>query len=216
MRFIQKLDALECFKNLSFQPSTKWKRFKNPCKLEVKEQILKQEQKGLCAYCEVKISDLESCHIEHIKPKATFEDDKFTYANFVVSCNGKECHILEDLDEDIHSCGHRKDNSYDSSKFLDPTLEQDIQSFFQYDTDDGKILPSEDDTKQEQARYMIELLHLDNYSLNKQRKNAVVALENSIRQLRLNPKEVIKNLYVEHTTLNGFISFLQYYYKKVA
>ncbi len=52
-------------------------------------------QEGHCAYCERRINDQE-CHIDHVRPKASFPEATFDFANMVVSCNRP------------HHCGHKK------------------------------------------------------------------------------------------------------------
>ena len=104
MRYIKKVSEPDCFTNLTFSVSDKWKKFRNPCKKETRKYIIENEQNFLCGYCEAKI-DLDNTHIEHIKPQSNNNDLRFDYNNFIVSCNGKECHIENNdkYDEnDIH------------------------------------------------------------------------------------------------------------------
>ena len=210
MRYIPKVDMPDCFENHSFLSSHNWNRFRNPCKREVKKNILEHEQQWLCGYCEIKV-DIDSSHIEHIKPKSNpkYEELKFDYSNFIVSCNGKECRVDdENYDEDIHSCGHKKDNDFNENKFLDPTTTSDIGEYFVYDKFDGAVKSSSKD--EQKARYMIELLNLDNVSLNKMRMNVVDGIRKSIEKLP-NKKEIL----IDKVTSNNppaFVSFVRYYY----
>ena len=65
----------------------------HPIKRKVKE-ALNQDQQGLCAYCERKLSEEEG-QVDHIKPKAgphAHPSLCFTYSNYAHSCiNPKTC-----------------------------------------------------------------------------------------------------------------------------
>lgn len=207
MRYIPKKEIPKCFKEHSFLPENNWNIFKNPCKKKVKKTILEKEQNWLCAYCEIKVS-LDESHIEHIKPKSDYKELKFDYHNFIVSCNGKECRMDEEYDGDIHSCGHKKDNGFNEDKFLDPTLLEDIGEYFFYDRYSGAIKASEKD--KEKADYMINLLNLDNISLNKKRLNVIKAIRENLINKKISKQQLINK--INSTNPPAFVSFVRYYY----
>jgi len=216
MRYISKKEMPECLKDPKYFLEYKWKNFKrSSCGKIVKENIL-NEQQWLCAYCEIKV-DLKDSHIEHIKPKSNpkYEKLKFDYNNLIVSCNGKECRVDdEEYDEDIHSCGHKKDNDFDENKFLDPTKIPDISDYFEYDKYNGAIKASNKD--KEKAKYMINLLNLNNVSLNKMRLNTVIAIQKSFKNSKIKIDiEIFREKLLKLVSSNNppaFVSFIRYYY----
>lgn len=215
MRFIQKASAPDCFLKKTFATEDKWKKFKNPCKRNTKENILIKEQNFLCAYCEVQI-DLDNSHIEHMEPQSTNKDKRFDYNNFIVSCNGKECHLVENdeySDTDIHSCGHKKENFFDDTKFLNPTVVTDISDYFMYDKESGAIKPCNVPPRKDKAQYMINILNLDNYALNKKRLNTVQAFQKTIIQMKLPLKDTLHNKFTNASVSIPFITFLRFYYQ---
>jgi uncharacterized protein (TIGR02646 family) len=98
-----------------------WKKLRSGCKKSVRQHMLR-EQDYLCAYCERKIENEIDAHIEHIKPKSRYLENGFDYHNLIVSCNGNQCSEVnqEEYEDEIHSCGHSKDNDFDEEKFLNP------------------------------------------------------------------------------------------------
>ncbi len=73
-------------------------------------------------------------------------------------------------------CGHYKDqasknNIYNPALFLNPTELEDIEDYFYYDAEKGKISnhPEKSTTSRESADYMISILNLDNEGLQKMR-----------------------------------------------
>jgi len=119
-----------------------------------------------------------------------------------MSCNGKECSDVnkDDYEDNIHSCGHPKQARYNEEKFLNPTELENIVDYFSYDMDTGKIEASENESNK--AKYMIEILNLDNSHLNNSRIKAKKAL------IKFKNKEKLLN----STNPPAFISYLRYYY----
>lgn len=215
MRYLRKQEPPGCFTEFAGQASgdTCWSEFLNPCKGETRDYILEREQRSLCAYCERGIEQPRDCHLEHMEPQS-HPGCRFDYANIVVSCNGGDCAPRGDSPYgglDIESCGHRKDDSFDPHRFLDPTKVENIGEYFDYDRETGAIKASELDPSR--ANYMVyELLHLDNAFLNNSRWKARQALENAVRQrARLKPasiKSLVRQL-LERDPPFPFISFLR-------
>lgn len=76
-------------------------------------QSLRQEQNGLCCYCELEVEDGDE-HIEHMEPRGRNQARTYDYFNLAISCNGGH----------TEHCGHYKDNksghSWDAGRFLPP------------------------------------------------------------------------------------------------
>jgi uncharacterized protein (TIGR02646 family) len=78
-----------------------------------------------CTYCERPISD-ESMHVEHIKPKAKFQNLETKWINFVVSCH--RCNGTDNKGEKVPKLN--------STHF--PTVQNTFRSFVYHD--DGRVL----------------------------------------------------------------------------
>src|SRR5205809_5226173 len=50
-------------------------------------QNLRQEQKGLCCYCESEVEDGDG-HVEHMEPRSRNQARTYDYSNLAISCNG--------------------------------------------------------------------------------------------------------------------------------
>lgn len=61
-----------------------------PIRAQLRQHILKNEQKGYCAYTEIKIKDKENCHIDHYHTRNLFPTETFDYNNLIVSCNSEK------------------------------------------------------------------------------------------------------------------------------
>ena len=187
MRYVRKQPPPQCFAGLAGRATdaTSWSELQNPCKAEVREQILCDEQQGLCIYCERGIERLKDGHLEHMRPQSLL-GSRFDYANIVVSCNGGDCGAMDGNAYDgldIDSCGHRKGSDFDQSLFLDPTRLADIAEYFKYDRETGAIKAGSREPAR--AGYMIhELLRLDNPFLNNSRRNARSGLMRAVVSMR--------------------------------
>ena len=51
---------------------------------------MENEQKGFCAYTEIKIQGSRNCHIDHFHTRNLFPTETFAYNNLLVSCNSEE------------------------------------------------------------------------------------------------------------------------------
>lgn len=219
MKYIKKkINAPVFFSKIStglINNNRDWKYFGNKhrvCKSRLKNYILVNEQKNLCAYCEVKISDKKDAHLEHIQPQNT-SVLRFDYNNIIVSCEGKRCSFNTSAESghENESCGHKKSNIFDSVNFLNPTKVVNISDYFQYDKNNGKIESSGIDN--EKATYTIETLNLDNARLNGARKNAQLAIYKVLSSsYKLDAKDILTGIL---STSRSYISFLRYYYKNI-
>lgn len=61
-----------------------------PIREKLREYILENEQKGFCAYTEIKIQGSRNCHIDHFHTRNLFPTETFAYNNLLVSCNSEE------------------------------------------------------------------------------------------------------------------------------
>ncbi|MCK4493979.1 MAG: TIGR02646 family protein [Methylococcales bacterium] len=213
MHFVQKGKAPEYFikATSTFDSDTQWNEFQNPEKTQTKQHILKDEQQGLCIYCERDVEE-DKTRLEHIKPQKRYPKLRFNYNNLVISCSGKDyCsnEIQAHQGFDIDSCDHYKDKHYDETQFLDPTQEQQIADYFYFDYDTGAINACSFEESANKAKYMIDLLNLDNPSLRNERINAKRAL---LKNLYKQPKVQWKNkLDLLLKNNRAYISFLKKY-----
>lgn len=204
MRFIRKGLSPDFYneykKRYDFKSSDNWNKLKNPVKEQLKE-CLKNEQGNLCVYCECGL-DASNCHIEHLKPKGTppYEELKFEYANLSVSCNGSHS---------VLHCGKYKDRGvviFDEPKYLNPTVVEDIESYFSFEVDSGGISSRKRDD--ECAQYMIDLLKLNTHPLKEKRKAALQGFLDFILKEDEKVQDII--LKEELANIQPFISFLRY------
>lgn len=214
MRYVMKGDSPDFFEDEKKQldPKTTWDSLH--CKPRLRQYLI-AEQSGLCIYCEHTVNQANS-HIEHLIPQSHKPALRFEYTNLAVSCNGEQCDTAIDNalydPEDIHSCGHKKSDAFDRTRFLNPALETAIGDYFSYNKTTCAIEAS---TKgKTKANYMIdELLNLDNPRLNNERSNARAALQKQLKARSSNPS--IWRQYLQYLLAKdniAFISFLRYYY----
>lgn len=159
-----------------------------------------QEQQRLCIYCQQvipeKIEKQSSkqirSHIEHIRPQKwrdsdgnSFEHLRFDYHNLSVSCEGFDCAATGEPKKEF--CEHHKANEYDEEQFLHPFELQDIEDYFEYDTD-GRIFANhyKNQSEQQKANYMIKILALNHIQLIQMRAETYLAAtekESNINEL---------------------------------
>jgi uncharacterized protein (TIGR02646 family) len=178
----------------------------------LKQHIIDHEQYALCVYCESKINPSDS-HIEHIKPKGKngYPELTFDYKNLAVSCNGNLHNQADDHKQ--RSCGHKKDNEYDESLFLDPTQLTDISDYFVYDVDDGQIDSS--DKAVAKARYAIDILNLNKDGLPQARGNALKALRQSLRKIKDTQQRKATLIAFINGQNRPFVSFLRFNFRAI-
>lgn len=162
---------------------------------DIKEKLhnhILEQQKGLCIYCEQQLSKktgaeyLPDAIIEHIRPRTNSKYPELTYifCNLSVACkkhidkkgikNNDKANIS--TPEAIDFCEDRKDKEYNEQLFLNPHEVEDIESYFEYDTE-GRIFPKNDNEK---AKYMIEkALNLAHTKLINMRKEQYLIFSES-------------------------------------
>ena len=132
-----------------------------PYRSELTKFLLK-EQKGICAYCCGRIKN-GNVHNEHIEPRhpGTFTSKRsLDYTNLVASCNT------------LRTCGTKKENDYDETRFVSP-LNPDCEDKFTY-YPNGTI---------EGDSYTIDLLNLNDYELREARKAVYKKLQGLNRDM---------------------------------
>lgn len=60
----------------------------NPIRQQLRKHIL-NEQNNFCAYTELRINTIDSCHIDHYHTRNMFPEETFNYNNLLVSCNSE-------------------------------------------------------------------------------------------------------------------------------
>lgn len=217
MRYVQKLkipdffnDDIKGFKSwddYEFDENTKQKR------RNLRQHILEKEQNNLCIYCECYL-DVDNSHIEHLKPKEKYKSLTFEYNNLAVSCEGL-CLKGDSTDKKRHRCGHKKDNLFDESKFLNPTVVENIRDYFGYmesKKDCFEIISSNKDKIK--SAYMInELLHLNDGSTPKARGNALNSFRKALSKIK-DKKERDEKFYSLLDRRFAFVSFIRFFYNK--
>lgn len=141
-----------------------WDDYKGNIKQPIKEYILENEQFYNCAYCEVKITDIDKAHIEQIKPRDLFAKEFQHYDNLIVSCNTPK------------RCGNAKENDY-TDLFINPVLENP-EDFLTYNLADGQIIAKNTDSNMiARAKKTISVLNLNSPQLVNARKNYILQLQ---------------------------------------
>lgn len=173
MKHIIKFDEPEDLKE--------YKRLEGACYRDLSKNVkdnlretLRQEQGGLCCYCERKLDG--KTVIEHIKPK----DDRFfpelqlEYTNLLLSCDGGESERRKHDRRENRSyplfCDANKNNNIIPISPLD----EDCEEMFAYG-EDGEILGV---TKE--AEETIGVLNLRVPFLNHQRKALIESIKNTV------------------------------------
>jgi len=125
-------------------------------------KALLSEQGWVCCYCGRSISQQDS-HIEHFRPQENFPHLALTFDNLHASC------IRETEPGTPLHCGHAKENDFDVALHISP-LDPDCEKRFLYNYE-GQIMAA--DAADEQAKYMVRLLHIDVPFLNNRREEEI-------------------------------------------
>jgi uncharacterized protein (TIGR02646 family) len=129
---------------------------------DLREYILTNEQDGMCAYCEKKItSDKDKSNIDHFKTRNHFPNLTLEYDNLFVSCNNQ------------NHCSNKKDNlglqKDEFEEILNPASNE-VKNSFSYKA--GIMIG-----KTSKAKYTIDVFNLNNISLEKERNKIVQNFE---------------------------------------
>ena len=170
MRTINRNSPPTC---LVSQPvNQEWRAFMgSKCHVDLKSS-LRAEQRGLCCYCELNVSDV-SGHIEHMEPRSKNAARTYDYSNLAVSCDGGN----------VEHCGHYKDNNHknpshtwNGARFA-PPHDASTATLFKF-LQDGSITSTATDVAR--ARYLIGYLGLDSPRLTERRKQHARALVDTL------------------------------------
>ena len=163
-----------------------WKNYKH--KEEIRLDLL-ELQYGLCAYCENSLYTQLKYHIEHIAPKNIYPDLTFEYSNLILSCIDSDGLRDVKVDNTI-SCGHAKENKFNSKLFIKPTF-QDCEQYFWY-KDNGEVISNPELNAEDidKANYTIKLLKLNCNRLKRERKQIILEGYTTILEL-LNETNVL-------------------------
>ena len=151
MRTIERTNAPECLAQQ--QANQDWGKFMGtPCHTVVGRK-LRQEQHGLCCYCELE-QRANNGHIEHMVPRKEKSERTYNYTNLAISCNGGA----------IEHCGRYKDDRahnrnyvWDNALFV-PPHDPSTSKLVRY-LPDGSIAPTE--VNPDKGAYLIGYLGLD-------------------------------------------------------
>lgn len=213
MKYIKKLDTPQFFTD-----DTKglgcWDDYHNldqgESKRKLRTYLIDNEQFGICIYCECKI-EIRSSHLEHIKPKSKYGKDTFNYDNISVSCEGtthNPAHI-----NTAYNCGHEKDDQYDDTLFLNPTIDKNIREYLDYDLRSYEIAGSNKDT--DKSNYMIETLKLNSEYLTHGRKIRLRSFKKTLKKIKnIDDRKNTARTFIAKDT-GPFISFLIFYCNSV-
>lgn len=86
MSYIEKSPVPLCLEELGRDPSHGYSDLKGEC-LDITRKLLKEDQKGLCAYCQRSLHPV--LRIEHWVPQSIAPDLSLKYSNFLAVCSGR-------------------------------------------------------------------------------------------------------------------------------
>lgn len=180
-----------------------WDHFGGKAAVSASLEVL---QKGLCAYCQIRIDSSIGSHIEHIWPKHPHSEKTFQWHNLVLSCTHSEKIGVTRLAGGV-SCGHSNDKrdwpAYDPL-FISPT-ETDCERYFKYRVSDGRVQPADglSDPDLERAEFTINLLNLNCLRLCRLRKDMLEEGYRIIAELKDDSAALGYFLELELDEING-------------
>lgn len=194
--------------NEDWQP--KYDNLQKPEKPAVRLALL-QEQGYLCAYCCCSIEDSTSIVIEHFIPQSEDENQALNYENLFACCDGTK--VENTTNVMFYCCDESKKDQFKDENgliLLKPTHKNDngfiCEQAFSYTT--VGAINAKDTTYKEQATFTINLLHLDNRELRRQREAACAFLFDGDDVFDFTPQEAqkLKNNYATLEN-NRFLPF---------
>lgn len=182
MRFIQKRlepPALTEWKQTQPEPTSSkedWKRLKAPLKPELMAWLL-QDQGYLCCYCESRVYDLNSGHIEHLIPRGEHPERMFDFDHLLASCNGKAQKADEADQTPGQHCGHKRKRTP-----LFPTpLQADCTELLIWQEERVHPAPGlEPELEREVHKTLHKTLKLGHRFLNLARKEAIESMRDDV------------------------------------
>ena len=189
MKYIKKsnepeeLANFKAFANENWQPT--FREFRGEDKRRLQQKLI-EEQGHICCYCGMEITR-EDSHIEHLKPQSNYPEDQLNYYNLLASCQ------LKREPKEPQHCGIKKEDWYDEDLMVSP-LEPNCVDFFRY-TDEGEVLPTDEEDKKIAAATTIEKLGLNINKLKVMRLEAIDAILIDIEQSSESEIEALVNGY---------------------
>lgn len=149
---------------------------------DLKEEIkraLVEEQGGLCAYTGIEI-DLDSCHIEHLRPRTCWDDDSDVEYTNMVACFPRN---PGDRGENFGATAKDRRSNWpcteeEWNRFVTP-LENRCEHCFLYETD-GSISAEGENPSAEET---IQQLRLHDSELEDRRKRAIEGFIETFSQM---------------------------------
>lgn len=162
---------------------------------QLRDDILNNEQNGLCVYCEKEISsDAKTSNIDHFETRNLVPEKTLDYQNLFVSCNTNgRCSDFKDS----HKSPLKHKTDYEN--IVHPSKEGS-DAFFDY-LASGEITPLSD-----KERFTVEVFNLNQQSLRDERKQLADTL---MCCGGLSPEEIFEVFGYE------FQSFIQSLYPKL-
>lgn len=115
-----------------------WNQFPDPPRGAVRAQ-LSVDQGHICCYCAGTVARGNFC-IEHFRPRATYPQFTYRWANMLASCEpSRRCRTAQLVAEQEH-CDVAKKNWFEEGVTVSP-LEANVERLFRY-TLIGKVFPS--------------------------------------------------------------------------
>lgn len=163
-----------------------WKDFKKtPGKSQVQEQ-LRQDQRGLCAYCENRLVPQDES-VEHFIARDADHAKELEWGNLLLCCAGGERPLPEDVEagetrydpQGPRTCGHAKLNSREI--ILNPLILPHTPRLFRFKSQTGEIVHDPIECGRagvdaELAKATIRVLALDATRLNRARLSLMTQL----------------------------------------
>lgn len=144
MRRVRKAQEPAAFRNWRDQIRPRgfippWNDFPNPARGSVRAQ-LSADQAEICCYCCASIAN-GNFHIEHFRPRQTFERFTYQWRNLLASCESWQQSSLDGaiVETQLH-CGKAKANWFEEGVTVDPQ-KAGVELLFRFRLD-GTIFPS--------------------------------------------------------------------------
>jgi len=128
-----------------------WNKFKKAAerRVPVKAQ-LRNDQRGLCAYCENALIPQDES-VEHFVPNAAGDGQELEWTNLLLCCKGGEQPLLEEVADGnarydatgSKTCGHAKRNS--TVAIFNPLHLPHSPRLFKFRSENGEIVPDEEE-----------------------------------------------------------------------
>ena len=121
-----------------------WDKFKKATRRrEPVKSRLRDDQRGLCVYCESKLAPGNES-VEHFIPRSAKHGDELAWSNLLLCCAGGERPALDDVSDlgaqnPDKTCGHAKGNN--PEPILNPLEIPAFPRLFRFDSETGAIHP---------------------------------------------------------------------------